>query len=70
MTRLLLTNAVCFKGIWSSKFDSAWTAKRPFHLAGGKTIETQMMRQRGTLRFFEDEQRRPWRCPTPGGSRW
>lgn len=43
LTRLVLTNAVYFKGDWAEKFDSSSTQDADFTLADGKTIKTPLM---------------------------
>jgi serpin B len=54
-TRLVLTDAVYFKGTWLSRFESALTAEGPFHLESGKTVRAPMMKQQGKFGFFEDD---------------
>jgi serine protease inhibitor len=44
-TRLVLANAIYFKGEWAAKFDKAHTRTRPFSLNSGKAIDVQMMVQ-------------------------
>ncbi|MDA0591438.1 MAG: serpin family protein, partial [Planctomycetota bacterium] len=43
LTRLVLTNAVYFKGDWAEKFDSSSTQDADFTLADGKKIKTPLM---------------------------
>src|SRR5262249_50750690 len=38
MTRLVLTNAIYFRGDWAKQFDKAATTDQPFHVAAGKTV--------------------------------
>ncbi len=45
LTRLVLTNAIYFQGIWSSPFDSTQTIPELFTLPGGKQVQVQMMHQ-------------------------
>jgi serpin B len=45
-TRLVLTNAVYFKGKWVSTFDPSATAPGPFHLASGATKSVPMMHRK------------------------
>ncbi len=65
-TRLILTNAVYFKGRWSSRFESRLTAKEPFRLMSGKTVRVPMMRQRGEFGFFEDDKVQVLELPYAG----
>ena len=65
-TRLILTNAVYFKGRWSSRFESKLTAKAPFHLESGKTVRAPMMKQRGEFGFFEDNNMQVLEMPYAG----
>jgi len=44
-TRLVLANAIYFKGNWVSKFDKKETKDDPFTLSPGKTKKTPMMHQ-------------------------
>lgn len=43
LTRLILVNAIYFKGNWLSKFDSKKTKKMPFNLQNGSTQDVDMM---------------------------
>jgi serpin B len=45
LTRLVLTNAIYFKGNWVSPFPAKNTGPGDFHLASGKTVKVPMMRQ-------------------------
>jgi serpin B len=42
-TRLVLANAILFKGTWQTRFDPAVTSDGPFHLADGTTVTAPMM---------------------------
>jgi len=42
-TRLVLTNAIYFKGEWTVPFKAEQTEDRDFTLAGGKTVKTAIM---------------------------
>lgn len=43
-TKLVLTNAVHFKGEWLHAFDTSATAGRDFHLSSGNTVNVPMMK--------------------------
>ena len=45
LTRLVITNAVCFKGEWEAPFKVSDTRPGDFQLAGGRTIQLPMMHQ-------------------------
>ena len=51
LTRLLLINAVYFKGDWTAKFDEDATKKASFHLGLFKKIRVQMMNQQANFSY-------------------
>lgn len=42
-TRVVLVNAVYFKGLWEIPFDKDATRKLPFHVSPGRAVEADMM---------------------------
>lgn len=52
-TRLVLTNAIYFKGKWSSPFREEATHDAPFHLSGGETADISMMTQKASYGYKE-----------------
>ena len=46
LTRLVLTNAIYFKGKWASQFDKKATQEAPFKLALKKTVNVPMMHRK------------------------
>ena len=50
-TRLVLTNAVYFKGQWQSKFDPNLTQPETFYLSSGSLESVPMMHQQGTFKY-------------------
>jgi serine protease inhibitor len=65
-TRLVLTNAVYFKGDWSSKFDKADTENRPFHLTEEKFLYVSTMYQYSRFRYLREKQFRLLEMPYAG----
>lgn len=52
-TRLVLVNAIYFKGNWVTQFDKRATTPQPFHLAAGKDVEAPLMRLEKQFRYTE-----------------
>ncbi|XP_053246016.1 glia-derived nexin [Podarcis raffonei] len=50
LTRLVLVNAVYFKGLWKSRFQPENTKKRTFNGADGKTYQVPMLAQLSVFR--------------------
>jgi serpin B len=67
-TRLVLTNAVYFKGKWLRPFDANSTASRTFTLATGKTIEAKSMRKSMPLAYMENADLQAVRLPYQGNT--
>ncbi len=55
LTRLVLTNAIYFKGNWDRQFKKAATQPGPFTTADGKKTEVPMMNQTEEFRYIETE---------------
>lgn len=53
LTRLVLTNAVFFKGNWAQQFDSARTESAPFRVGPGESVGVAMMHQTATFPYNE-----------------
>jgi len=52
-TRLVLANAIYFKGRWTAKFDQSKTRDEAFHLGGGRSVMAPLMRQEGRIAYAE-----------------
>jgi serpin B len=53
MTRLVLANAIVFKGNWANHFELSRTANAAFRLADGRTVQAQMMKRTGAIGMAE-----------------
>jgi serpin B len=62
-TRLVLTNAVYFKGNWTWPFPEKATAPRDFHTLGGATLKTPMMRLEREFDYLENKDFQAVRLP-------
>ncbi|KAJ7313343.1 hypothetical protein JRQ81_004635 [Phrynocephalus forsythii] len=53
MTRLVVVNAIHFKGLWHLPFPKAATRQRLFHKVGGSTVSVPMMEQTARFNYGE-----------------
>lgn len=54
-TRLVLVNAIYFKGDWAVQFDPALTSQAPFFTAPGVQVQAPMMTRKQEFRYAEDD---------------
>jgi serpin B len=55
LTRLVLTNAIYFKGNWASRFEKKQTSQAPFTLTNGEKVNVPMMSQTETFNYMQAE---------------
>ena len=55
-TRLVLVNAIYFKGLWLQPFLKEETFPGTFFVAANQKVQVQMMRQEAHFKFFEPEE--------------
>ncbi|MEK6981324.1 MAG: serpin family protein [Candidatus Micrarchaeota archaeon] len=53
--RLIITNAIYFKGSWETKFDKSLTKEEDFEVTSTKIVKAQMMKKTKSFNYFEDE---------------
>jgi len=72
LTRLVLTNALFFKGLWKYKFKKENTKKMEFHISADKTVTVEMMQMRAEgkkwegIRYFKGQTVRILELPYKG----
>lgn len=54
LTRLVLANAIYFKGAWQNPFEKSETSGQPFHRIGGRDRDVPLMHRVETVRYLED----------------
>jgi serpin B len=65
-TRLVLVNALYFKGKWTRQFDAPLTASEPFHTSAGSQVNVPLMRQTGVFGHAEFPDRQVLQLPHAG----
>ena len=66
-TRLVLTNAIYFKGKWKYEFNSTLTEKRDFHIDPSNTVQADMMSMANhEFKYMEDENAQVIELPYSG----
>lgn len=67
-TRLVLTNAVYFQGIWNSPFDVKQTHEAPFYPTPETNTKVKMMKQTLSTLYYENESTQAIALPFSGSS--
>jgi len=66
LTRMVLTNAIYFKGDWASQFKKASTRPMDFHVTADKKTRAQMMYQSGKFGYTETPDAQALKMPYDG----
>lgn len=66
--RLVLTNAIYFKGDWLSPFKKEGTYAQDFHITAEKTAKANMMHQTEFAQYAEDGDKKLLELPYKGGT--
>jgi serpin B len=54
LTRLVLANAIYFKGVWAKPYDKAQTSTQPFHLSTTRQTKVPLMHHFDEVRYMEE----------------
>ena len=66
-TRLVLANAIYFKGVWAKPFEKAGTSPQPFFLAAGGQVLAPLMHHADEVRYLENDRFQAVELPYSGG---
>jgi len=66
LTRMVLVNAIYFKGDWASQFKESDTRERDFYVSAEKKVKAKMMYQQGKFRLTEDADAQALEMPYKG----
>lgn len=66
-TRLVLANAIYFKGMWASSFEKAATSTQPFHLSQSSQIDAPLMHHQAEVKYAGDNDFQAVELPYLGG---
>jgi serpin B len=68
LTRLVLANAIYFKGAWAQPYDKAQTSIQPFHVSTDRTMQAPLMHHYDTVKYAEDNDLQAVELPYQGGA--
>lgn len=67
LTRLVLVNAIYFKGSWADQFDPSRTAEATFYLPQAEQVGAPLMTMKGELRYAQEDDLQILELPYAGG---
>jgi serpin B len=67
LTRLVLTNAIYFKGDWLSPFRKPLTKEEDFKVSADRQVTVPMMHQTGFFKYFDEDHFQALELPYVGG---
>jgi serpin B len=66
-TKLVLTNAIFFRGDWARQFKKDETREELFYITAERAVKVPMMRQSGSYRYLRTDKLRALELPYSGG---
>jgi len=67
LTRLVLVNAIYFKGNWESQFKTSLTKEAPFYISSSKSVRAPIMTQKQKFKYAKIETLQVLELPYVGG---
>ncbi len=67
LTRLVLANAIYFKGVWTKPYDKAETSNQPFYLSAARQVDVPLMHQFDDVRYMENSEFQAVELPYSSG---
>jgi serpin B len=67
LTRLVLANAIYFKGAWQNPFEKSDTTEQPFYVLGNRERDVPMMHRFDTVRYMAESEFQAIELPYRGG---
>jgi serpin B len=66
LTRLVLTNAIYFKGTWEDQFEKKATRDQPFHISAAEQVNCSLMTRKGKYAYSESDKFQAVQLPYKG----
>jgi serpin B len=67
LTRLVLANAIYFKGLWNTPFEKAETSSQPFYLSAGRQVQSPLMHRTDEVKYLANHDFQAVELPYKGG---
>lgn len=67
MTRMVLADAIYFKGTWLKQFEKGETRDQPFHLSSARQVQAPLMHHTDEVRYMEEDAYQAVELPYQGG---
>jgi serpin B len=66
-TRLVLADAIYFKGVWTTRFDQNSTRTQPFYVSASRSVQAPLMFHTDKVKYMENDMFQAVELPYAGG---